>query len=188
MDHSKPRIYRHKFTPNFAEILHIFAKSHRYDDRFTFKEAFEKWIKEHEEIVTSETKYLEDNGFTNSVLDKMYLAARHYYRKKKNAKNEPKKRKRYVNIDKELKKKMDDHIVDSCRRKDFKPATAFSDFCETHQTSLECEVQRLVEIYVQENLPEDDIPSKLKKTYKNRYDLWRQNAITCVHETCDHAS
>ena len=56
--------------------------------------------------------------------------------------------------------------MDWCRRSDFRPAIAFSDFCETHKSLLEKEVLRL---YDEGNMNTSDIPTKLKKTYKNRY-------------------
>ena len=166
MQQEPPKTFRFKFTPEFADSIHVFAKLHRFDSLPEFKEAWTKWTTDLSDVIESETKYLQDNGFTGSVNDKMWIATRHYYRKKKTEKTEPKKRRRYVSVDTEVITLMDDHITDWCRRKDFKPATAFSHFCENNRNHLETEVLRL---YSEENLPEEDIPTKLKKTYKNRY-------------------
>ena len=77
-----------------------------------------------------------------------------------------KKRRRYVSVDGEMIDQMDDHIMEWSRREDFSPALAFSDFCVSHKSHLDKEVLRL---YSDENLNEQEIPAKLKKTYKNRY-------------------
>ena len=161
-----PTTFRFKFTPEFTNELFEFAQLHRYDNRAIFKEAWEEWTKENHNDIESEVKRLTSNGYTGSVLDKMYKSARYYFRKKKTITTEPKERRRYVNVDNEMIETMDDHIMEWSRRTNFKPATAFSDFCESHKSLLEKEVLRL---YTEENLTTQEIPDKLKKTYKNRY-------------------
>lgn len=158
--------FRFKFTPDFMEQLHSFAQLHRFDNRHIFKEAWEKWCTENESIITQEINTLEKNGYKGPVLEKMYKSARYYFSKKKNSKPEPKKRRRYVSVDGEMIDQMDDHIMEWSRREDFSPALAFSDFCVSHKSHLDKEVLRL---YSDENLNEQEIPAKLKKTYKNRY-------------------
>lgn len=166
MQQEQPSTFRFKFTPEFAEQLNVFARLHRFDNRHDFKEAWTKWTNEHALLIEKETKFLESNGYIGSVIDKMYKSARYYFAKKKGDKPEPKKRRRYVNVTNEIINLMDDHIAEYCCRKDFKPRTAFSNFCESNKEKLETEVMRL---YAQENLPEEDIPIKIKKTYNNRY-------------------
>ena len=169
MDNNNPEApltFRFKFTPEFTAQLFEFAQLHRYDNRQYFKEAWEVWSKKNENDIESEISRLTHNGYTGSVIDKMYKSARYYFRKKKTTSTEPKERRRYVNVDSEMIETMDDHITDWSRRTDFKPAIAFSDFCETYKSLLEKEVLRL---YTKENLTTREIPEKLKKTYKNRY-------------------
>lgn len=166
MDTTKAATFRFKFTDEFAELLYAFAQLHRYDNRIDFKEAWEKWTDEHKNNIDSETKYLKENGYSGSTLDKMYKSARYYFRKKSTEKNEPKTRRRYVSVDVDVIEQMDNHIMDWCRRSNFKPAIAFSNFCESQKSLLEKEVMRLLE---EENMNTNDIPMKLKKTYKNRY-------------------
>ena len=158
--------FRFKFSQNFMEKLHAFSQVHRYDNRHIFKEAWERWCEENNDSIQEETALLENNGYHGPVLDKMYKSARYYFSKKKNEQAEPKQRRRYVSVDGDLIDQMDNHILDWCRREDFKPATAFSDFCVSHKSLLDKEVLRL---YADENLTEEEIPIKLKKTYKNRY-------------------
>lgn len=162
----QPSTFRFKFTPEFADALYAFAQLHRFDNRLDFKDAWSKWTDENSSLIDEETSYLKGHGYDGAVLDKMYKSARYYFRKKKSEKPEPKQRRRYVSVDTKIIELMDTHILEWCRRKDFKPASAFSSFCESSQIELEGEVLRL---YSEENLPEEDIPTKLKKTYKNRY-------------------
>ena len=166
MDLSTPSTFRFEFSPEFATILYQFAQLHRFDNRHIFKEAWEEWRKLHENEIADEITLLKSNGYNGSVLDKMYKSARYYFRKKTPGKVEPKERRKYVSIDTNVIEVMDSHIMDWCRRADFKPATAFSDFCVSQKSLLEKEVSRL---YNEENLNSHEIPSKLKKTYKNRY-------------------
>ena len=162
----QPGIFRFKFTKDFTDVLFEFAQLHRFDNRIIFKEAWTLWIEENHTIVDDEISYLKGNGYEGSIIDKMYKSARYYFRKKNPEKSEPKERRRYVNVDINIIVSMDSHIIEWCRRKDFKPANAFSNFCEQCKSELEAEVLRL---YSEENIPEKDIPTKLKKTYKNRY-------------------
>ena len=67
-----PTTFRFKFTPEFTTQLFEFAQLHRYDNRTIFKEAWEKWTNENHNDIESEVKRLTSNGYTGSVLDKMY--------------------------------------------------------------------------------------------------------------------
>ena len=158
--------FRFKFTPDFAELLYGFAQLHRFDNRHLFKEAWDEWINKNEELINNEIIALKSNGYKGMALDKMYKSARYYFRKKRQDKNEPKDRRRYVGVDNEVIKAMDDHILEQCRYDDFRPSNGFNDFCDTHKSLLEKEVVRL---YTKENLTTQEISPKLKKTYKNRY-------------------
>ena len=89
-------IYRFKFTPDFTQLLFEFSKLHRFDDRHTFREAWELWLDENNDEVCKETRYLSNLGYEGDVLDKMYKSSRYYFRKKSTSKVEPKKRRVYV--------------------------------------------------------------------------------------------
>lgn len=162
------KTFRFKFSENFQCILEEFAKLHRYDNRHIFKEAWEKWIELHDSEITQETTRLKTNGYEGSPLDKMYKSARYYFRKKKDEKNKPKQRRKYVNVSKEIITLMDDHIINSMRNNDFTPANAFDDFCYKYKTKLVTEIERLLII---EELNNKEITPKIKKTFKNRYFL-----------------
>jgi hypothetical protein len=61
---------------------------------------------------------------------------------------------------------MDQYITSNVIPAKTAPADAFTSFCSTHVEVLRKEVETLVE---EHNLEADDISSKLKKTFKNRY-------------------
>jgi hypothetical protein len=108
---------------------------------------------------------LEALGYDGDVLDKMFKSARYYFRKKSTSKPEPKERRKYVGVQKELLDAMDSHIISGLNQEDYKPSEGFSDFCVNNIEALKNEVERLLS----NNLAADDIMKKVKKTYKNRY-------------------
>jgi hypothetical protein len=165
-------IYRYKLTDELTEMLHQFAKVHQYDDRLVYKEAWTKWIEEHDKYICNETKRLNELGYEGSVVDKMYKSARYYYRKKTDNKDdEPIERKKYLTSDQDLLNAMDIHIIRNIKRDDYSPANGYSDFCKTNTDILSTEIQRMVKI----KMTNDDIILKIKKTYKNRYFIISRN-------------
>lgn len=160
-----PAIYRYKFTQDFMDELYKFSKVHQYDDRKTFKESWEIWAEESEDIISDEMERLEALGYEGDVLDKMFKSARYYFRKKSTVKPEPKERRKYVGVQKELLDAMDSHIISGLNKEDYKPSEGFNDFCTNNIDALKNEVERLLS----NNLAADDIMKKVKKTYKNRY-------------------
>ena len=44
-------IYRYKFTPEFMSELYQFSKIHQYDDRHSFKDAWNIWVQTNETFV-----------------------------------------------------------------------------------------------------------------------------------------
>lgn len=162
----QPTTFRFKFTPEFQNELNAFAQLHRFDNRHDFKDAWEKWTHDHSALIDNESKKLKGQGYEGSPTDKMYKSARYYFRKKPTTKDEPKKRRKYVSLDSSMISLMDDHIVESSRRADFKPAIAFDNFCDNFRTEITNEITRL---YTLKSLSEKEISEKFKKTYKNRY-------------------
>ena len=158
-------IYRYKFTPNFMEDLYKFSKVHQYDDRKSFKEAWEVWIKKENELITDEITRLDKLGYVGNILDKMFKSARYYFRKKSTTKPDPKERRKYVGVHKDLLDAMDLQISSSRNTQDFKPSDGFASFCKNNTDELKNEIGRLLE----NDLDSNDIMNKIKKTYKNRY-------------------
>jgi hypothetical protein len=160
-------IYRYKFTQDFMDDLHKFSKIHQYDDRKVFKEAWESWIEENGELIQEEMERLENLNYDGDVLDKMFKRARYYFRKKSPKRPEPKNRRQYLSVQKDLLDAMDKHILKKMKEEDYKPSDGFTDFCESSVNLLQEEVTRLV---VEHGISDASlIKEKIKKTYKNRY-------------------
>jgi hypothetical protein len=158
-------IYRYKFTQDFMDELYKFSKVHQYDDRAAFKEAWEEWVEEEEDLIEEETNRLLELGYDGDILDKMFKSGRYYFRKKSTVKPESKPRRKYIGLHKEFLDKMDSHILRGLANDNYKPSDGFNNFCLNNVDSLKTEVAGLLENKVDSN----EIMSKIKKTYKNRY-------------------
>jgi len=161
-------IFRYKFTTEFTEELFKFSKIHQYDHRKDFKEAWEKWTENNSEIIDDEVRRLKNLGYEGDILDKMFKSARYYFRKKSTEKKEPVKRRIYVGSQKELLEAMDDHIKVSIESGNFKPSDGFDEFCKENIEILKEQVTQLCRAGIKDP---NEIKSKIKKTYKNRYFL-----------------
>jgi hypothetical protein len=163
-----PIIFRYKFTQECMDAIYHFSKIHQYDDRNTFKEAWDLWAKENDELISKEINRLEDEHYRGNILEKMYKSARYYFRKKSTKKNAPKERKNYVSVQKTIIDAMDTHIYENIQDEKFKPSSAFVDFCIEHNNLLKEEVTHLMKHGFTDS---NEIRCKIKKTYKNRYFL-----------------
>jgi len=159
-------IFRYKFDEEFTKQLYQFSKIHQYDHRKDFKEAWNIWIEENDELVNKEAKRVIELGYKGNVFDKMFKSARYYFRKKSTEKKEPKKRRVYIGIQSELLTAMDKHISFNKKNEDYKPSNGFDDFCKNNVELLKIEVSNLCKNGIKD--PEE-IKTKIKKTYKNRY-------------------
>jgi hypothetical protein len=159
-------IFRHKFSEEFMVDLSIFSKIHQYDDRETFKEAWKIWAEENEEMIGKEMEVLSENNYTGDVLDKMFKSARYYFRKKSTEKREPKERRKYIHVNDELLKTMDDHIISKIKDPKYQPKYGFENFCKENYEVLKKSVQTICLKGVTDS---ELIQEKIKKTYKNRY-------------------
>lgn len=161
-------IYRYKFTNEFTIELYKFSKVHQYDHRKDFKEAWEIWIDENSNLVDDEVRRLTNLGYNGDILNKMFKSARYYFRKKSTEKKEPAKRRTYVGSQKDLLESMDDHIKSNISSGEFKPADGFDEFCKQNVDILKDQVNQLIRSGITDS---NEIKSKIKKTYKNRYFL-----------------
>ena len=159
-------IFRFKFTEPFMEDLNKFAKIHQYDHRKDFKEAWEIWTEENDDIIQEEVDRLNNLGYDGDILDKMFKSARYYFRKKSPVKVEPKVRRQYISVNHDLLDAMDVHIKSTIRADGFQPKNGFVSFCLSNDQLVKREI---VNIYKQGNQDLGMIQQKLKKTYKNRY-------------------
>jgi hypothetical protein len=159
-------IFRYKFSDDFTQALYQFSKIHQYDHRKDFKEAWNIWIEENEDLVNKEVRRLTELDYKGDIFDKMFKSARYYFRKKSTEKKEPKKRRSYVGIQSDLLTAMDKHISANKKNADYKPSNGFDDFCKQYIELLKVEVTNLCKSGIKDS---DEIKNKIKKTYKNRY-------------------
>ena len=159
-------IFRYKFTEDFTIELYKFSKIHQYDHRSDFKEAWNIWTEENEDLVDEEIRRLSNLGYDGDILDKMFKSARYYFRKKSTEKKEPQKRRVYIGVEKELLEAIDKHIIQNVNNTDYKPSDGFSVFCKENIEILQEEVNRLYKCGLTNHI---EIKDKIKKTYKNRY-------------------
>jgi hypothetical protein len=159
-------IHRYKFTQAFMDELYEFSKIHQFDDRKLFKEAWTIWLEESDTLIQNEQERMNNLGYEGDVLDKMFKSARYYFRKKSSIKPEPKERRKYISVKRELLEEMDNHIVGGLNNKNkYKPSEGFDDFCQKNTETLKKEIETLIE----KNIESSEIMAKIKKTYKNRY-------------------
>lgn len=163
---SDNKVLRFKFTQDVMDTILGFAKLHQYDDKASYKEAWDEWKDDNEDMITRESSRLTELGYSGSVIDKMYKSGRYYFRTKSMEKTEPKKRRKYINMSKEIIEKMDEHINMHIGNEEFTPANGYENFCKSYVVDLKEEVTRIV---TNGEITSEDIVLKIKKTYKNRY-------------------
>ena len=166
-------IYRFKFTEDFMKELYIFSKVHQYDERSIFKESWLLWVTENELLIISETERLLSLGYEGDIIDKMYKSARYYFRKKSTEKIEPKKRRQYIGVTPELLDAMDDHIKNHHLDTDYQPKKGFVEFCKDNIDILKESIKNICENGCKDSII---IEEKIKKTYKNRYFIFKNTA------------
>jgi hypothetical protein len=159
-------IYRFKFTEEFMEELYKFSKIHQYDSRIDFKEAWKLWTEENSLLIDEEMRRLINLGYDGDVLDKMFKSARYYFRKKSIEKKEPRQRRQYISVNKELLDIMDSHIEENIYNSDYQPKTGFITFCKDNEIILKETITKIFEQGIKDSQLIED---KIKKTYKNRY-------------------
>jgi hypothetical protein len=159
-------IFRFKFTQEFMDKLHIFSKIHQYDERKDFKEAWEQWVEENEEIINVESRRIVNLGYDGDIMDKMFKSARYYFRKKTNEKKVAKERRKYISIAHDLLEGMDTHIISHIGKEDYQPKNGFIIFCKENEELLKHAINEMLEQGIKDS---PLIQEKIKKTYKNRY-------------------
>jgi len=167
-------IYRYKFTQEFMDELYQFSKIHQYDDRKVFKDAWKIWVEDNDTIVSGEIRRLQDLRYDGDIVDKMFKSARYYFKKKNPIKPEPKNRRQYMSVQRNLLEAMDSHIANSINdNQGFKPSDGFDNFCQSNVDLLREEIARLIANYEINDV--GIIKDKIKKTYKNRYFMIRES-------------
>ena len=179
------KIFRFKLNDDLSAIITQFAKIHLYDDRHTYKDAWQNWLVENRDSVDREVVRLQQLDYKGDVVDKMFKTGRYYFRGKEEKKNDKKKgttlennnkppaSRSYIVMQPELIQAMDKHLMSGIMKEDkFKPAKAYTQFCEQHETILHREIRRLFNEHPA--ITGEKIGEKIKKTYKNRYFILSQ--------------
>lgn len=158
-------VFRFKFRQDVVDAVMDFAKTHQYDDRHGYKEAWKTWCIDNREMLEVETKRLEALGYEGDVHDKLFKSGRYYFRNKRLDKPVPAERKKYVGLGRDTLRAMDD-FVNRAATAGISPADAFLSFCSESTEVLKNEIAALIN---DNELSDDDVRDKLKKTFKNRY-------------------
>jgi hypothetical protein len=164
--------FHYNFSDELAERFAYFAALHRYEDRKTFKENWEKWIQEEDvaNAIAKDRQALESEGYGGDTLDKMFKSVRYYYRKKPTVPKAPQKRKAYVAFPQEILAHIDKHIVEI--------------IVANTNTEHVCNISpaKAFERYITQRQGQSDTPAldeselaKYKKTYKNRFFIASRN-------------
>jgi hypothetical protein len=187
--------HRIDFSNNCVDLLEEFARIHQYDDRKTFKEAWQSWVQDNASMITTEVNHLQniDTAISHQknareiILDKMFKSVRYYHRKKylqskdqeeqyhPPQKDPPPKEKGFS---KSFLKRIDESIMDQINHQVQKQNTikvsltqkeVFDYFCQEYAKDIlqECLYQK--ERNIDNDQVLDTIVPRLKKTVKNRY-------------------
>lgn len=168
-------IYRYKFSSDIMDIITEFSKVHQFDERKIYKESWGVWLEDNIDVIDDEINRLRRLGYEGDIVDKMFKAGRYYFRKKnsnsnsnsiENKKNKQQMRRSYIIMEHNVLDAMDAHINSSMKNKDFSPASGYINFCTTHISLLQNEIERLCS---ETTINSTDLADKIKKTYKNRY-------------------
>lgn len=166
-------IFRFKFSQAFIDEMYVFSKVHQYDSRHDFKDSWNTWIENNAELISNETKRLENMNYQGDIMDKMFKSARYYFRKKSTVKKDPSERGFYISLDKDLLYAMDEHIKRNVSSNiKMKPADSVKEFQQINADYIKEKTQHLCQ---EEGFDETMIENKIKKTYKNRYFMIHNN-------------
>jgi Tfp pilus assembly protein PilE len=183
--------HRFLFSDEVSEILFDFAKLHQYDERKTYKEAWETLLKDEDiaTILTNEANKIQENGYDGDVLDKMFKSTRYYYRNKlmKQSKTNDiikPPRKDYESMPNTILEDVDRHIKQEIALQ-MSPISQGTNQ-DTNITLISRAApgksfEKYYAEYKTQSITNDDEPiekEKLKKTYKNRFYKIRVKLMT----------
>jgi hypothetical protein len=183
----KFKTHRYDFTKEIEYKLREFAKTHEKSERKQTKQEWIKWTEKHEQSIKEEESRLKKCGYEGDVKTKMFTSIKYYYMKKnkkekKEKKEKPEKRKKYISLSHSILETIDNHIMKEINHNmekngliNIEPSSAYLNFCKENQSNIVEEIKIL-----KEQMDQNEIATKLKKTYKNRYQnkkLALQNSI-----------
>jgi hypothetical protein len=178
------RTLRFKFTPNIQDMLTEFAQQHNKEPLSVYRTAWNAWMEKNREVIDTEVKRLTEAGYKGDAEDKMYKAARYYFRSRSAKRgsdapasaddNTKTTTRRYITVPKTLLASMDQHIVTVKDNDDFRPSGAFERFAGMHDLS------EAIRSLAANGLERDAARKKLKHTYKNRCFILRRKEINAA--------
>jgi len=132
--------------------------------------------------IKEEEERLKKSGYEGDVKTKMFTSIKYYYMKKekKDKKNKKgtntqeektEKRKKYISLSHSMLETIDNHIMKEINHNmekngliNIEPSSAYLNFCKENQLQIIEEIKIL-----KEQMDQNEIATKLKKTYKNIY-------------------
>jgi hypothetical protein len=175
----KFKTHRYDFTKEIEYKLREFAKIHEDSERKQTKQEWIKWTEQHGESIKEEEERLKKCGYEGDVKTKMFTSIKYYYMKKakketkktKEPEEKTEKRKKYVSLSPLMLETIDNHIMKEINHNmekngliNIEPSCAYLNFCKENQLQIIEEIKIL-----KEQMDQNEIATKLKKTYKNRY-------------------
>ena len=189
-------INRYKFTKLFIEEIKKFCINIRnIDDLNIIKEHFDKWKSENKSKLEIEYAYLKSIGYDGNFNKKLYKSVMHYYKNcnvdefllskdnkdskdsKDNKDSKDSKdskcnyylnhinKRQYITLDFEFLELIDNHIKRNINESiKIKPSILFNDFKLLYSHEITIQINKIIDI-----LTIDNVNSKIKKTYQNRY-------------------
>lgn len=164
------KVLRFNLSQPMTDKLNEFHAKYFDESKKDYKINWQTFIENNREFIEMEERTLINSGFTGDIHTKLYTSVKYYISKKKD-KNDPKERRDYVHINKDMLSAMDNHILENTKNADYTPAKGFTDFVGKHETELILETNRL---RTSSELSTKEIEFKIKKTYKNRYFILRK--------------
>tara|TARA_B110000285_G_scaffold64665_1_gene74307 strand:- start:23 stop:628 length:606 start_codon:yes stop_codon:yes gene_type:complete len=181
-------VYRYKFSTELTGALTNFATLHQFDEKTVYKESWERWCGDNQELINGENERLSRIGYNYDIIKKMYRSARYYYGKKRsNDENENENEtenennettttqdsteqrttRTYSNIRKEFSESIKQHIQANINTNTHvSPADSYTGFKAIYLNEIANECSYLQQTY---NLSMEIAINKIKKTYKNKY-------------------
>lgn len=178
------KTFHYNPSRDLVEHLTYFATLHKYDDRVAYKEAWDIWVKTPEiaSLLALELEMLQTQGYLGDAMSKIYKSARYYYRKKTVKENDgqTKKRKKYEGLTPTILETMDTHIATmikthiatiTCNAENGNQVTTVSKISPANAFKMYLETLNNSSTFT------DEIMKKYKKTYKNRFFLYRKDIV-----------
>lgn len=157
------KMYRFDLSQPIIDEIKYFAQVHELDDKKDFKENWEKWCNENEQLINNEYKRLQQLGYQGNLESKMYFSCRYYYRVKKDIGEKQKiERKKYQKLNEKIVQEINKHVKNIGKNE--KPSIAFDDFCQKCKSILDEEITNY-----NRDIESNEILCKIKKTYKNKH-------------------